>query len=262
MPTTVVGLFDSATAAQAAVQDLTGLGVSRDQISIVAKRDGATAASTGTIATANDRTEGAEGAGIGAAAGGVAGAAAGILASLGLLAIPGIGWLLAAGPLVATLTGAGVGAATGAIIGGLIGLGIPERDAELYEEGVNRGGTLVTAHVDDALAQTAADSLARHGAVDIDRQAEAWRASGWSSRYDTNAGVAGVTGTAGNAGAPTSAAASSAASAAGRGLGDATSTGATGGAGTSPARRADDRSNPGSMNSRGTTARIYTRDNV
>jgi len=115
--------------------------------------------------------------------GGVAGAA-GWLAALGLAAIPGIGPLLAAGPIMAALAGAGIGAAVGGITGALIGMGIPEEDAEVYEEGVHRGGTLVTVESDTAFADRVGDIMTRHGAVDIDRRAREWQASGWKSRYD------------------------------------------------------------------------------
>src|SRR5205085_5078419 len=104
----------------------------------------------------DDRAEGAgTGAGIGAGIGG----AAGLLAGLGLLAIPGVGPVVAAGWLVATAagaaTGAVVGGAAGGLVGSLTGAGVPENDAHFYAEGVRRGGTLVTARVDDARASAA-----------------------------------------------------------------------------------------------------------
>jgi uncharacterized protein (TIGR02271 family) len=174
---TIVGMFDNASEAHRAVDELTRLGLSRNDISIVAgKRDD-------TADIGEDKTKAAEGAGIGATTGAIAGGAAGILASLGLLAIPGIGWLLAAGPIVATLTGAGIGAAAGGIIGGLVGLGIPEEHAEEYEEGIRRGGTVVTAKVEDALADQAAAILDRHGAVNMESRVSQWRTSGWNPKY-------------------------------------------------------------------------------
>ncbi|MEO7912084.1 MAG: general stress protein, partial [Roseiflexaceae bacterium] len=147
MAKTIVGLFDDVNEAHTAVQELMDAGVDHNAISIVAndakgeykqyKADGSSAA---------------EGAGAGAVGGGVLGGVLGLLVGVGALAIPGIGPVLAAGPLAAalgaagasTLVGAGVGAATGGLIGGLIGLGIPEEDANMYAEGVRRGGTLVT----------------------------------------------------------------------------------------------------------------------
>src|SRR4051794_23842528 len=114
---TVIGLFDSANEAQAARQDLVGSGIEADRISLVTRP-------AGDMLFPQDSTEAAQGAGIGATAGAIAGGAAGLLASLGQFFIPGIGPILAAGSIVAILTGAGIGAATGGIIGSLIGLGI------------------------------------------------------------------------------------------------------------------------------------------
>ena len=95
----------------------------------------------------DDRAEGAAaGAGIGATVGG----AAGLLAGLGLLAIPGLGPVVAAGWLVSTAAVAAAGGATGGIIGALSQSGIGEDDAHVYAEGVRRGGTLVTARIPDA----------------------------------------------------------------------------------------------------------------
>lgn len=177
---TIVGMFDSVAEAHRAVDELTRLGLQRDDISVVAPKRDANDATTGD--SGDDKTHAAEGAGIGATTGAIAGGAAGILASLGLLAIPGIGPLLAAGPIVAALTGAGIGAAAGGIIGALVGLGIPEEHAEQYEEGVRRGGTIVTARADDAQADQAAAILERHGAVNMETRVEQWRAAGWTPR--------------------------------------------------------------------------------
>src|SRR6201988_4752355 len=92
----------------------------------------------------DDRAESAgKGAGIGAGIGGTAG----LLAGLGLLAIPGLGPVVAAGWLAATAVGAAAGAATGGIIGALTEAGVSEEDAHTYAEGVRRGGTLVSARV-------------------------------------------------------------------------------------------------------------------
>jgi len=186
MAETVVGLFDSPEQAQSAVNDIAQLGIPRDRISIVAKSGDRV--TKGTAATTEGgHTEAGKGAGIGAATGAVVGGvagAAGWLAALGLAAIPGIGPLLAAGPIMAALAGAGIGAAAGGITGALIGMGIPEEDAEVYEEGVHRGGTLVTVETDASMADRVGDIMTRDGAVDIDRRAAEWQASGWKSRYD------------------------------------------------------------------------------
>ncbi|MGE5105607.1 MAG: hypothetical protein ACM3NZ_12715 [Betaproteobacteria bacterium] len=120
------------------------------------------------------------GAATGAVTGGVVGGAAGLAASLMGLAIPGIGPIIAAGPIVATLTGAGVGAVAGGLIGGLTDMGVSRPDAEYYAEQVRRGGALVTVRADDARAERAADIMRAHGAIDIERRAEQWRAHGWT----------------------------------------------------------------------------------
>ncbi len=94
-------------------------------------------------------TKAPEGATTGAATGGVTGGVLGLLAGIGALAIPGVGPLIAAGPIVAALSGAAVGGATGGIVGGLIGLGIPEIEAKRYEEKLKVGNYLVAVHARD-----------------------------------------------------------------------------------------------------------------
>jgi hypothetical protein len=102
------------------------------------------------------------------------------------LAIPGIGPIVAAGPLAAALAGAGVGAVAGGLIGGLTGAGVSEEDANYYAESVRRGGALVTVRADDARADEAARIMRTHGAVDIERRADQWRSEGWT-RHDPSA---------------------------------------------------------------------------
>jgi uncharacterized membrane protein len=134
----VVGVYDNGDDAIRAVEELKAQGYDRDDISVVAKdRDDVDAVNeeTGT------KTE--EGLATGAAAGGLLGGAAGLLAGVGALAIPGIGPILAAGPIAATLTGAAVGAGTGGLAGALIGMGIPEDEANRYESDVKAGKLLV-----------------------------------------------------------------------------------------------------------------------
>ena len=122
----------------------------------------------------------------GAVTGGVVGGAAGLAASLMGLAIPGIGPIIAAGPIVSLLTGAGVGAVAGGLIGGLTDMGVSRSDAEYYAEAVRRGGALVTVRADDARAERAAEIMRNHGAIDIERRAERWREYGWTG-FDANA---------------------------------------------------------------------------
>jgi len=137
---TACAVFPDRPAAEKAIDELIRDGVDRSNISVVMRSAGETkevAEATGTHAG--------QGAGTGAGIGVVAGGAAGILAGLGLLAIPGIGPLLAVGPIIAGITGAVGGGVLGGIVGVLIGAGIPEREARAYEERVRAGGVLVTA---------------------------------------------------------------------------------------------------------------------
>jgi stress response protein YsnF len=122
------------------------------------------------------------GAGVGAAVGGLGG----LLVGLAALAIPGVGPVLAAGPLAAALAGAGIGAVAGGLIGALTDAGVPEEQAGLYAEGVRRGGTLVTVSAADGEADRIVDILERHNPVDIDRRAASWRESGWTG-YEAGA---------------------------------------------------------------------------
>ena len=95
-------------------------------------------------------TKAPEGTATGAATGGAIGGILGWLAGIGTLAIPGVGPLVAAGPIVAALTGVGVGGAVGGIAGALVGMGIPEYEAKRYEGRIKSGGILLSAHCDDS----------------------------------------------------------------------------------------------------------------
>jgi hypothetical protein len=187
MPQTLTGLFDNYGDAERAVSELESAGVPNDDISIVANN----AHGRHSDGRANDGDDDAgedagKGAGIGAAVGGVGG----LLAGLGLLAIPGLGPVVAAGWLVSTLAGAAGGAAIGAAAGGLVGAlthaGVPENDAHVYAESVRRGGTLVTARVDDAMLPAASAILAKEKTVDIASRRSAYEQEGWT-RFDETA---------------------------------------------------------------------------
>ncbi|RYY05935.1 MAG: hypothetical protein EON55_24610, partial [Alphaproteobacteria bacterium] len=122
--------------------------------------------------------------------GALLGGAGGLLAGLGLLAIPGLGPIVAAGWLAATAVGAGIGAAGGAATGGLVGAlktaGHTEEDANVYSEGVRRGGTLVSAKVPDADVAQADAILDRNRSVDAATRGAAYRETGWN-RFDADA---------------------------------------------------------------------------
>ena len=122
-------------------------------------------------------TKAPEGATTGATTGAVVGGIVGWLAGIGALAIPGIGPLIAAGPIIGMLAGAGAVGVAGGIVGTLIGLGIPEYEAKRYEGRVRSGGILVSVHCDDSewvkrakrvLEQTGAEDIASSGESSAD----------------------------------------------------------------------------------------------
>jgi hypothetical protein len=176
---TVVGIFRSMDDAQRALDALQQEGFSRDEISFIANKNaseswGGSDAATDKGDTASDI---AADAGIGAVLGGVGG----LLLSFAALAIPGIGPVLAAGPILAALGGAGIGAAAGGLIGALTESGIPHEHAEHYAESIRRGDILVTIRAEGARADRAAEILDDNGADDIDRRVSEWRAEPLSS---------------------------------------------------------------------------------
>lgn len=119
-------------------------------------------------------TKAPEGAVAGAGTGGVVGGALGWIVGIGALAIPGVGPFIAAGPILAALSGAAIGAATGGIAGGLIGLGIPELEAKRYEGKVKEGNILLSVHTENSEEITRAKGIfASAGADDICTTGEA-----------------------------------------------------------------------------------------
>jgi hypothetical protein len=188
MTQTITRLFDDYADATTAVRELEQLGVPHDNLSIVAsnadKRHGDHVDQDHD--GVNDHGDVSRGVSTGAALGG----AGGLLAGLGLLAIPGLGPIVAAGWLAATAVGAGIGAAggaaTGSIVGALKNAGHDENDAHVYAEGVRRGGSLVSAKVPDNLVSEAEAVLERNRSVDARTRGQSYRESGWSS-FDENA---------------------------------------------------------------------------
>jgi hypothetical protein len=179
---TITGLFDTHDQAAAAVRALRDTGVRSEDISLVANNaDGY---------VIEEDNEAAEGAGAGAGIGAILGGAGGLLAGLGTLAIPGVGPVVAGGWLLSTAIGALAGAAVGGAAGGLIGAlteaGISEPEAHVYAESVRRGGTLVTARVEDAKADAADAILHQQNRVDIGERRRAYEAEGWE-RFDEDA---------------------------------------------------------------------------
>jgi hypothetical protein len=179
MTVAISRLYDNYTDAQRAVQRLESAGVPHSDISIVANNSDNWFSTNKKVDRdrdgVDDRVEGAgKGAGIGAGLGG----AAGLLAGLGLLAIPGLGPVVAAGWLASTAVGAVAGAATGGIVGALTEAGISKEDANVYAEGVRRGGTLVSARVPDN-DRARLDAVLNESAVNLRDRSAAWQKSGW-----------------------------------------------------------------------------------
>lgn len=181
---TVVALYVNSTKADYASQALMRQGFDKEQIGIMANRDGDglsglvedyTVEDIATEELPDEGVEAAEGAGIGA----VGGAVVGLLAGLGALAVPGIGPVLAAGPLAGALIGAGIGAATGGAIAALTDLGVSDEDAEYYAEGLRRGGAIIALQVAPERVALASEILYRHAPLDMEVTSEQWRAEGW-----------------------------------------------------------------------------------
>ena len=191
MQRTITRLFNSHTEAMAAITDLEQAGVPHEDISLIASNgDNWHAGHQHDRARTDDDDDNdtAEGAGTGAATGGLVGGAAGLLAGLGMLAIPGLGPVVAAGWLASTAVGVRAGAAAGGATGGLLGAlkdaGHSDDDAQVYAEGVRRGGSLVSVRTDDMRTAEIERILARHAGVDATDRAEVYRQDGWTGYRD------------------------------------------------------------------------------
>jgi hypothetical protein len=187
---TVVGLFDSFGEAQSATRDLITAGYSRDDIGQFLLASDTTGewsrykASTLEGAARMSTLEGAaptsEEIGSGVGTGTVVGGLGGLLVGLTELAIPGIGWVAAAGTLATTLLGAAACAAAGGLFAEVEKLGVPKDKTGYYAEAVRRGGTLVFVRLAEEQVDEAMAIMERHQAVDIEERADEWRARGWT----------------------------------------------------------------------------------
>ena len=147
--TIIGGVFRNQDEAVRAIEALHDLGYSKEDISIFAKdKDDVKSIEHETNSDVTESESGrgknaGKGFGIGAGTGGVLGGIAGIIAEIGLLTIPGVGVLAAAGPLATALSGAAIGAGGGGLVGALTGAGIPEEHAKEYEDHLNKGHIVV-----------------------------------------------------------------------------------------------------------------------
>lgn len=181
MTQTLTRLYESYEDAARVVRDLEAARIPHGDISLIANN----ADNRYVVRTAEDEDDAAEGASAGASVGGVVGGGAGLLAGLGIMAIPGVGPVVAAGWLIATLVGAATGATVGAAAGGLIGAltdsGVSEEHAHVYAEGVRRGGALVTVRVDDSKVSLAEGILDRYEPIDPAIRGSHYRTTGWTA---------------------------------------------------------------------------------
>jgi hypothetical protein len=167
--TAVFGIYHNANQAERVVERLREEGFSNDDISVLLQDE------QGSRDFAHEKnTKAPEGTAAGVTVGGVVGGGLGLLAGIGALAIPGLGPLIAAGPIMGALAGLGVGGAVGGLIGALVGMGIPEYEAKRYEGHIKAGGVLLSVHCDTSGEITRAKELLKHtGAQDISSSGEA-----------------------------------------------------------------------------------------
>jgi hypothetical protein len=183
MTQTVTYIYDDPSLAGQAVRALEAAGFTSDEISIVRQNSD--------LELKDERGDPVgDGATTGASVGLAAGAGAGLLASLGFIAIPGLGPLVAAGVLATTLATAAAGAVGGGVLGALIDYGISEEEAAVYAENLRRGGTLVSVRADDDRIGEAELIMQRFSPVDITERGEAYRNEGWTG-YDPAAPLPG-----------------------------------------------------------------------
>jgi hypothetical protein len=167
--TAVFGIYQNAAQAEYTVDQLLAANFHNDDISVLLPDN----ESTKDFAHEKN-TKAPEGTATGVTAGGAIGGTLGLLAGIGMLAIPGVGPFIAAGPIMAALAGLGVGGAVGGLRGALVGLGIPEYEAKRFEGRIKAGGVLLSVHCDTSEQIASAKDVLKHtGAQDISSAGEA-----------------------------------------------------------------------------------------
>jgi hypothetical protein len=180
MTTIITRLYKDYADAERAVRRLENAGVSHNNVSVVANNSEKWYRPGSKVDRDHDGVDDrAEGAGTGAGVGAGLGGAAGLLAGLGLLAIPGLGPVVAAGWLASTAAGAAAGAATGGIIGALTQAGLSKDEASRFAEGVRRGGALVSVRASEQ-DRARIEALLNESSVDIQTRSAAWQSTGWT----------------------------------------------------------------------------------
>ena len=169
MPT-LTKVYEDHDVARIVVGELESAGFPPSSISLLANKK---------VSALYDDVDDASEAGDGAAVGAGVGGAVGLLAGLGILAIPGLGPVVAAGWLASTVVGAVAGGVAGGLVGALIDAGVPEDHAHVYSEAVRRGGTLLSVKVEEKDVVLARAILDRHTSVDPVRRGAEYREAGW-----------------------------------------------------------------------------------
>lgn len=165
----VFGIYSTRTAVENAAESLVNGGFLSSDISVLLPESMGGPKDMGTVKA----TKAPEGSAVGATTGGVIGGTLGVLAGIGMLAIPGLGPFIAAGPIMAGLAGLGVGGAVGGLTGALIGMGIPEFEAKRYEGRLQKGGILLSVHcATSEEVKAAKEILERTGGEDISSTGE------------------------------------------------------------------------------------------
>jgi hypothetical protein len=167
--TAVFGIYRTRPEAESAVDQLLASDFRSEDISVLLQDN------VGTKDFAHEKhTKAPEGTTTGVIAGGAVGGTLGLLAGIGVLAIPGLGPFIAAGPIMTTLAGLGSGGVVGGVIGALAGMGLPEFEAKRYEGRIKEGGILLSVHCDNSeWVDRAKDLLKRTGAEDVASAGEA-----------------------------------------------------------------------------------------
>jgi hypothetical protein len=172
----VFGIYPSRTSAENAADILVKAGFQSSDISVLLPEN----LGSRSIGTEKS-TKAPEGAATGAGSGAVLGGTLGLLAGIGALAIPGVGPLIAAGPIMAALAGMGIGGAVGGVTGALVGMGIPEYEAKRYEGRLQKGAILLSVHCDtsqeikqakELMESTGAEDISSTGESSVDNDAK------------------------------------------------------------------------------------------
>jgi hypothetical protein len=169
---TVARVYDTYAQARQVVEDLEDCGIASSDINLIANRH---------VCEETARIHQPSAAGPGASVGAALGAAAGLLAGLGVIAIPGLGPVVAAGALASTAAGAAAGAVTGGVVGALVKAGVPEREAEVYCEAVRRGGTMVSVRTSEDRVAYVEQIMDRHAPIDPAERRTFYAREGWKS---------------------------------------------------------------------------------